>query len=210
MKATATPQPPSDLPGRARDYTDRFWTVPNILTLFRIACVPVFAALTVGHRTRDAFIVFLVAGTTDVLDGFVARTWHQRSRAGLVLDPAADKLMMTTAFVLLSFRSLAVPNALPVWLAAVSIGRDVAIVLAALLLSRLRGVKTFPPSTLGKASTICQVLMIWLVLVANVLGVEAPNLFWVYVLSLALAVVSAADYGAKILRRLSAGRAPGA
>ncbi|MBN2206629.1 MAG: CDP-alcohol phosphatidyltransferase family protein [Candidatus Aminicenantes bacterium] len=208
MTAPETAKPPLEPPGRAAEYTSRLWTVPNVLSLLRIALVPVFAALMLGHEPRAAFYVFLVAGTTDVLDGFVARTWHQRSKIGLVLDPAADKLMMTTAFILLSFPSLAAPNVLPLWLVAVSIGRDIVIVTTAFILSRLRGIKAFPPSTLGKTSTICQVLMIWLVLIANVLGMEAPNLFWVYLLSVSLAVVSAVDYGVRTWRRAFAGPAP--
>jgi cardiolipin synthase len=196
------PQPPDVLPGKPGDYTSRFWTVPNALSLFRIALVPVFAVLMVHGRPRAAFLAFLVAGTTDVLDGFVARTWHQRSKAGLILDPAADKLMMTTAFVLLAFPSLAAPNVLPLWLVLVSIGRDVAIVLAAFVMRRLRGIKTFPPSLFGKASTVWQVLMIWLVLIANALDMAAPNLSWVYVIAVVLAVVSGADYGVKGWRRM--------
>jgi len=201
MTPSAPSLPAQERPGPDREYSSRFWTVPNVLTLFRIALVPVFAVLMIERRPKAAFLVFLVAGTTDVLDGFAARTWHQRTKIGLFLDPAADKLMMTTAFILLAFPTLAVPNVLPLWLVLVSIGRDIAIVLAACVMYRIRGIKTFPPSLLGKASTVCQVLMIWLVLLANALDMAAPNLFWVYVLAVVLAVVSGVDYGIKGWRR---------
>jgi cardiolipin synthase len=193
--------PPSGT-GPGRDGPPRFWNVPNTLTSLRIALIPVFAALMVGRRPKAAFLVFLVAAVTDVLDGLAARAWHQRTKIGYILDPAADKLMMTAAFVLLALPALARPNVLPLWLVALAIGRDLAIVLAAYLLYRLRGIKTFPPSLFGKASTVCQVLMVWLVLIANVLDVAAPNLSWVYILTAALAVVSGVDYAIKGWRKL--------
>ena len=93
----------------------KFWKElclpPNLLTLSRILLVPVFVRMMLAGRARDAFLVFLLAGLTDVLDGLAARIWHQKSRLGLWLDPVADKLLLTSAFVLLGLvRSSAGPT----------------------------------------------------------------------------------------------------
>ena len=85
---------------------------------------------------------------------------------------------------------------------------DFAIVLAAFVMRRMRGITTFPPSTLGKASTVCQVLMIWTVLAANALDAAAPNMSWFYILAAALAVASGIDYGIKGWRRMFPAPAP--
>jgi cardiolipin synthase len=208
MTAPASPLPPEKSPDRGGGESSLFWNVPNVLTLLRIALVPVFAAMMAARRPKAAFLIFLVAGITDVLDGFAARLWHQKTKIGLLLDPAADKLMMTTAFILLAIPSLAAPNVLPLWLVLTAIGRDVAIVLAVYLMYRLRGIKTFPPSVLGKTSTVCQVLMVWGVLLANALDMAAPNFSWVYLLALALTLASGVDYGIKGWRKLSSKAEP--
>ncbi|MCJ7587326.1 MAG: CDP-alcohol phosphatidyltransferase family protein [Candidatus Aminicenantes bacterium] len=197
MTAPGAPLPPEQSPDRGGAESTRFWNVPNVLTLLRIALFPVFAAMMMERRPKAAFLVFLVAGITDVLDGFAARLWHQKTKIGLLLDPAADKLMMTTAFILLAIPSPAAPNVLPLWLVLTAIGRDVAIVLAVYVLYRLRGITTFPPSTLGKVSTVCQVVMLWGVLLANALNQAPPYLIWVYYLTLALTLASGVDYGIK-------------
>jgi cardiolipin synthase len=201
MTAPASPSSGKDR-ASSGEGPSRFWNIPNVLTLLRIALIPVFAAMMVERRPKAAFLIFLAAGITDVLDGFAARIWHQRTKIGFILDPAADKLLMTAAFILLALPSLSGPNVLPLWLVLVAIGRDVAIVLAAYIMYRLRGIKVFPPSIFGKASTVCQVLMLWLVLLANALDAAAPNLFWVYILTLALAVISGVDYAIKGWRKL--------
>lgn len=82
----------------------RFWTIPNILSLLRIALVPVFVILFFSqtpYARAKAIAVFLLAGLTDVLDGWIARRFHQISLAGRILDPAADKLMVVSALICL-------------------------------------------------------------------------------------------------------------
>lgn len=149
MTAPASPSSGKDR-ASSGEGPSRFWNIPNVLTLLRIALIPVFAAMMVERRPKAAFLVFLAAAITDVLDGFAARTWHQGTKIGFILDPAADKLLMTAAFILLALPSLAGPNVLPLWLVLVAIGRDVAIVLAAYIMYRLRGIKVFPPPFSGK------------------------------------------------------------
>lgn len=177
--------------------------LPNLFSLARIVLAPVFVILMVRHEPWPAFLVFLAAGATDALDGFTARALKLKSTLGLWLDPIGDKLLLTAAFVVLTIPSVAVPNALPIWLTALCIGRDVAIALGALVIVLLRGKRTFPPSLAGKASTICQVFMIYFVLYLNVVGRSPESLGWLYVLTALLAAGSFVQYvfvGLRMLR----------
>ncbi len=146
---------------------EKLLTLPNILTLLRILFTPVFLVMMIKRRPFESLLVFSVAGITDVLDGFAARTWHLKSKLGTLLDPAADKLLMTVSYVLITIPGLNSPYAVPLWLTTAVIGRDLIILLGALLAFKLRGHKSFPPSLLGKISTVCQVALVFLVLLAN-------------------------------------------
>ena len=169
-------------------------TLPNLITLSRVLLVPVFAGMLVVGNPRGAFLVFLVAGITDVLDGLAARLKHQKSRLGLWLDPAADKLLLTAAYVLMSIPRISHPNVLPLRLSITVIGRDVLIALAALLLYKLRGQKAFYPTLLGKVSTVSQVLTICVVIVCNALGRTFFLLPWIYDATLVATVASGVQY----------------
>ncbi len=82
------------------------FTVPNLLSLLRMGIIPLFVIALLEGQPRRALILFLVAGVTDALDGFIARFWNQRSVLGTYLDPIADKLLLMTAYVILSVPSL--------------------------------------------------------------------------------------------------------
>ena len=100
-------------------------TVPNALTLLRILAVPFFAiSVWYGHHL-EAVLLFAGAGITDLLDGWIARTFDQKSALGAILDPAADKLLTTTAFVLMTWRTTGMAAPVPVWVAILAISRDV-------------------------------------------------------------------------------------
>jgi len=177
--------------------------LPNLLSLTRILLTPVFVLMVAQKKPWAAFGVFLAAGATDALDGFTARRLHLKSNLGLWLDPIGDKLLLTAAFVVLTLPALAVPNTLPVWLTAVCIGRDVAISLGALAIIALRGKRSFPPTLAGKASTICEVLLIYVVLYLNAAGRTPQSLAWIYVLTALLAAGSFVQYvfiGVRLLR----------
>ena len=179
-------------------------TLPNLLSLSRILLTPVFILMMVQRRPWAAFIVFLAAGATDALDGFVARCFRLRSAVGLWLDPIGDKVLLTAAFVVLTLPALAQPNALPVWLTAICVGRDVAISLGALIIIALRGKRTFRPVLAGKATTICQVFLMYAMLYLNATGKSPQALGWLYVLTVLLTAVSWIQYGfvgIRILRR---------
>lgn len=145
-------------------------TLPNLLTLLRILAIPFFAiALWYGHHL-EALLLFAGAGVTDLLDGWIARTFHQKSDLGAILDPAADKLLTTTAFVLMAWRTEGMVAPVPVWVAILAISRDVLISLTALASVGHWRNDIFRPSLLGKTSTAVQLLVLSLGLLFNALG----------------------------------------
>src|SRR5215472_11158112 len=126
--------------------------IPNVLTLSRVFLVPVFLALLSGQRYRYALYVFCAAGLTDALDGTIARWFNLRTEIGALLDPFADKLLLLSAFVGLTFE-----DAIPGWLLGVVITRDIVIVFGYLLLIFYTAERLpVHPSYLGKAATCCQ------------------------------------------------------
>jgi len=116
--------------------------------------------------------------------------------------------LLTSAFVVLTLPAVAQPNTLPLWLTALCIGRDVAIALGALVIIALRGKRTFKPILAGKATTICQVFMIYFVLYLNAVGKSPRSLAWLYVLTALLTAVSFLQYGFIGVRMLREGRVP--
>lgn len=168
--------------------------LPNILSLLRILLIPVFLALMIRGKVMEASAVFFLAGFTDVLDGFAARLLHQKTKIGALLDPAGDKLLMTSAFIVLTIPSLNSPHIIPLWLTIVVISRDLFIVSSAFALYKLRGQKTFLPSLWGKSSTVCQFMVLILVLFFNSFQISFPYLRLLYFLTLALTLLSGAHY----------------
>ena len=114
--------------------TDQLFTLSNQLTVARMAMIPIFILLVIYSMMGWALIVFLLAGVTDMLDGWLARWLHQRTVLGTILDPIADKMLLTASFVTLSLRSLPMQNHIPIWATALFIGRDIIIVVSALII----------------------------------------------------------------------------
>ena len=142
--------------------SSRILTVPNMLTVFRMVLIPVFVSLLFYHRFLWALAVFVLAGLTDGLDGLLARRFGQQSQLGTVLDPVADKLMLVTAFIVLSMRSIfpqPLPSHLPVpfWVTVAVISRDVFIIVGAAAINMTTGFRGFRPSWLGKVNTTVQI-----------------------------------------------------
>lgn len=174
-----------------------FLTLPNVLTLSRILAVPFFAiAVWYGHYWQ-AFFLFAAAGFTDLLDGLIARIFNQSSDLGAVLDPAADKLLMTTAFVLMAWRNQGMTAPIPVWVAILAISRDGLIAFYAFASVDRLGDRKFHPSLLGKLSTAMQLIAITFGLFFNAVGYRAwmapflPKMYWVVA---ALALSSGIHY----------------
>ncbi len=162
----------------------RTLTLANQITILRLVFVPLFAILVVQGRYGGALVVLVAAAVSDGVDGLVARVYHQQSPLGVALDPIADKILMTTAYLTLAFR-----DALPWWLAIVVISRDVAIVMAALVISLVSGYRPFPPTMLGKISTLVQLSTV-LVALGAVAGVPLISGLLVQALVYATAVLT--------------------
>ncbi len=151
-------------------------TWANQLTMLRIVFVPVFIILLTYGQTGYAFGTFVAAGVTDVLDGVIARRFGQKTSIGAVLDPLADKLLMTTSVLLLSLPQMQFANVIPRWLMILMISRDVFILLVALVITLSIGFRVFKPSPYGKATTVLQVFTVLAVLYYNWRNVPVPEL----------------------------------
>lgn len=130
-------------------------SIPNILTVIRILLTPLFVILLLRDLFPMALLVFAIAGVSDGLDGLIARWMNQRTALGAYLDPAADKLLLTSAFV-----ALAVLQVLPAWLAVVVIARDVIIVLGIAILTLTGKHYEIRPSLVSKCTTTVQIVTV--------------------------------------------------
>ena len=180
--------------------SSRIVTVPNLLTVFRMVLIPVFVSLLFYQRFVLALAVFFVAGVTDGLDGLLARRFNQKSQLGTILDPIADKLMLVTAFVVLSMRSVfpqPVPSHLPIpfWVTVAVISRDVFILVGAAAINVVTGFRGFRPSMLGKINTVIQIAAIGIIMFAASVpygtGYYLPTL---YATVFGFAILSGAHY----------------
>lgn len=180
--------------------SSRILTVPNMLTVFRMVLIPVFVTLLFYQRFVLALAVFVVAGITDGLDGLLARRFDQESQLGTILDPIADKLMLVTAFIVLSMRGVfpqPLPSHLPVpfWVTVAVISRDVFIIVGAAAINIMTGFRGFRPSWLGKLNTTVQIVGITAIMFAASVpyytGLYLPT---VYAAVFALALLSGLHY----------------
>jgi cardiolipin synthase (CMP-forming) len=144
------------LPAVGRVRLGHLLKTPNIITLCRIGMVPIFLVLLSKDRFTAALYVFLLAAATDALDGAVARWFDIRTELGAILDPFADKLLLLSALVVLTFE-----HALPVWLLIVTGMRDILLVLGYMMISFAAG-ERFPvhPSIFGKLTTVLLIVCV--------------------------------------------------
>ena len=126
--------------------------IPNILTVLRILLTPLFAICLIKHLFGSALVVFAVAALSDGLDGLAARILRQHSTLGAYLDPAADKLLLVTAFVTLGIQEL-----IPSWLAVIVITRDVLIISGVALFTIIGRELQPKPSMMSKITTVAQI-----------------------------------------------------
>ena len=180
--------------------TEQIFTLANQLTLLRLLLIPVFVLLVVYGYAGWALLVFIVAGLTDALDGLIARWSNQRTTLGAWLDPAADKLLLLAAFVVLTLPNIGLINRLPIWLTVTAISRDVGIVLTVAIVNLAIGPRTFKPSFLGKFATAFFIITCVVVLYFNYLGYASPIVDSFVWIALVVTVVSALDYVWRVAR----------
>lgn len=183
---------------------EKFWNAPNLITLTRVALVPIFVLMLVQKRAFGALLVVLLAGLSDVLDGFAARKYHQRTKIGTLIDPMADKILLSTAYIVLTIRSLGFTYVIPLWLTAAVIARDVIIVAGAVAISLTRGRREFPPTIFGKMSTVCQVATVFWVVLSNYVSVSAQA-GWRFLSGIATPSVLNAFYIATLISTIISG-----
>jgi len=136
--------------------------LPNIMTLIRVLLIPVFVILIINKLLEWALVTFAVAGITDGIDGMVARITHKRTELGAYLDPIADKLLLSSAYI-----TLAIIEILPSWLTVIVITRDVIILVGFLVLLLTNYHPKIRPSLVSKVTTDFQIATILLVLMAR-------------------------------------------
>ena len=179
--------------------SSRIVTVPNLLTMFRMALIPVFVSLLFSRKFGWALGVFVLAGITDGLDGLLARRLNQGSQLGTILDPIADKLLLVTSFIVLSIPVISpqpLPRHFPVpfWVTVAVISRDVFIVVGAAAINIVTGFRHFRPSWLGKINTTIQILGIAAILIAASYPSLSGYLPTVYTTVFGFAILSGVHY----------------
>ena len=154
--------------------------LPNLITIARLALAPVFVLLVNDEDYALALVVFAAAGVSDGIDGFIAKRFHFESRLGAILDPVADKLLLVSAYVMLT-----VLGHLPLWLVIVVVFRDLLIVGGYLVYTSMYGPVHMRPSGLSKINTFMQIALVVAVLLEQAIGASYPIL----ILGLAYAVL---------------------
>ena len=156
---------------------NRVFTVPNQLTFLRFGFLPFFI-ISIHYRWYGvALAILIIAALTDGLDGVLARSLNQKTALGAYLDPIADKLLLSSSFVL-----LALNRKISWWLATLVLSRDILLLTAAAVILLVVGYRPFPPSIYGKITTALQILLVfavvllavtewgWLQFIRNILG----------------------------------------
>ncbi len=168
-------------------------TVANQLTILRMALAPFLVLAVLWHEFTWALVIFVVAGVTDLLDGLIARLGHQKTTLGAMLDPVADKVLLSSSFIVLTWGSGLDPR-IPVWLTVITLSRDAIIVVSVTAINLTVGRRIFFPSFLGKATTLAQILTAGIVLLFNALAVQHAVTRWIFDATVVLTVASAVHY----------------
>ena len=160
----------------------------------RLLLVPFVAMSILYHRYGLALIIFLVSGISDLVDGLIARKLGQKTKLGALLDPMADKLLLSTSFILLTISASKLSVPIPLWLTVMVFGRDIIIIVSAVAIALITGFTNFDPTIYGKASTLLQVLTVLGVLVVNHLAADAIYVQWLFYVTFAITLISGVHY----------------
>ncbi len=180
-------------------------TIPNAVTIGRLACVPAALYFMAEDRMAEAFWLFVVAAVSDAVDGFLARVLKARSVLGAWLDPAADKALLVGSYVMLAWR-----GDIPVWLAALVVTRDLLIVAVALRLYLVGHARHVRPLLLSKANTLMQIMLAVTVLMREAFAFADPGLVAMLIWVVAATTVgSGLAYLARLRASVGAARSGG-
>jgi cardiolipin synthase (CMP-forming) len=174
---------------------------PNQLTLLRLCVIPFIVLSILDQHYRTAFALFILAGVTDGLDGLVARALKQRTVVGQYLDPVADKLLLSSLFLVLHHEGF-----ISTRVTVLVFARDLGIIMVAAILYASVGMRDFRPSLFGKANTLAQITALLTVLMSLFYEPSLVLLvrYWSLVATVVFTVVSGFHYAWEITRRLSA------
>jgi cardiolipin synthase len=161
--------------------------------MLRMALVPLLVILVLTRQLQWALVVFVVAGATDLLDGLVARWGRQQTTLGAMLDPVADKVLLSASFVALTWGP-GLRQPIPQWLTVVTLSRDAIILVSVTIVNLTLGRRVFYPSLLGKLCTGSQLLTVGVVLLLNAMDAPQPAARVLFVVALVLTVASAFHY----------------
>jgi cardiolipin synthase len=175
-------------------------TMPNLLTIGRICLAPFLVSAVLEGKFLLGFVLFVAAGVSDALDGALARVLKQRTVLGQYLDPVADKLLLSTLFLVLTQMNL-----IPVRVTALVFGRDLGILVVAAILYTAVGRREFKPSAFGKANTLAQITAVAAVLLSQTN--HATWIVWLRTFALdatiVLTIASGLHYAWLVTRRAS-------
>jgi len=201
---------PTNIGQTAQDKSDlsiaprsSWWTFANLLTALRIGLIAPFLYLAHTGRFGLALAIFFIASLSDFADGYVARKFNQQSYLGQILDPLADKLLVTASFIVMAIPHRGFPS-IPVWLALVVVLRDIVILIGSLTVYLATGFKEFKPTLSGKVNTFLELGLIVVFLAFHSLGVLLFLLPLCYGMVLVSVLISGAEYvivGIRILKQ---------
>lgn len=173
--------------------------IPNLISLGRVILVPVVFWLLLTGQTQLAFVLFVIAGISDAVDGYLAKRYGWTTELGAYLDPLADKLLIVSIFV-----ALGVKAALPSWLVIAVVSRDILIITGVVLAWLLNHPVRIKPAIVSKVNTVAQIILAATVLADDGfgLGLEAPRIALVWITG-ALTIASLMTYLRTWLRHMS-------
>lgn len=173
--------------------------IPNSLTILRILLIPVYMGFMTYGRYGAALLTLLFAGVTDVLDGLIARRTNQRTKLGEILDPLADKLLLTSSFL-----TLAVLHLVPSWVVIIVVSRDVMLLLGTAVAHVTNSPLDITPTWLGKGTTLFQLGYVGFVIFTAWHGSHQKTLFPLLLLMVAFTLASGFHYLYRGYRRTQA------
>jgi cardiolipin synthase (CMP-forming) len=184
--ALGNPHPPTRYDGRGRK--GAVLNLPNLITIGRILMVPVVVWAIASNEMKAAFVLFLLAGVSDAVDGFLAKRFHMKSELGAYLDPLADKVLIVSIYV-----ALGITESIPRWIVILVVSRDILIVGGIMVASLLGKPMRVRPVLVSKLNTVAQIVYACLVLAALAFGFTAET--GERVLMVAVAVLTLASIG---------------